>query len=146
MIMQPTKKLRIILVEDSISDAKLTQYALNQLSPSPELLHFPAGDDLFLYLEGQKAENFSLILLDLNLPKMSGLEILQTLRQRHDLCRLPVVIFSSSNEEADVLSCYESGANAYVQKPLTLDDFDRAMKAIVNFWTYANVGPYLMRA
>jgi two-component system response regulator len=77
---------------------------------------------------------------------MSGLEILQSLRQRHDMCRLPVVIFSSSKEENDVLSCYESGANAYVQKPLTLDDFDRAMEAIVNFWTYANVGPQLMIA
>ena len=146
MMMQPTKKLRIILVEDSISDTELTQYALKQLSPSPELVHFPDGDDFFLYLDDQKVENFSLILLDLNLPKMSGLEILRSLRQRHDLCRLPVVIFSSSNEERDVVSCYESGANAYVQKPLTLYAFDRAMEAIVNFWTYANVGPHLMRA
>ncbi|MCB0633874.1 MAG: response regulator [Saprospiraceae bacterium] len=138
--------MKIILVEDSISDVKLTQYALDQLTPAPELLHFYAGEDLFLFLDQSSQNNFSLILLDLNLPKMSGLEILQGLRRRHDMSRLPVVIFSSSKKETDVLSCYENGANAYVQKPLTLDDFDRAMEAIVNFWSHANLAPNLVRA
>lgn len=146
--MEPLKKLKIILVEDSISDVKLTQYALDQLTPTPELVHFPAGEDLFLFLDQNKdADNdFSLILLDLNLPKMSGLDILRGLRRREDISRLPVVIFSSSKKDTDVLSCYENGANAYVQKPLTLDDFDRAMEAIVNFWSYANLTPHLARA
>lgn len=144
--MQPPKKLQIILVEDSISDAKLTQYALSQLSPAPDLLHFEAGEDFFLFLDNHKIDAFSLILLDLNLPKMNGLEILQALRRRHDLGRLPVVMFSSSKKETDVLSSYEYGANAYVQKPLTLDDFDRAMEAIVNFWSYANISSNLVRA
>jgi CheY-like chemotaxis protein len=144
--MEPLKKLKIILVEDSISDVKLTQYALDQLTPAPELLHFSAGEDLFLFLDQTPYNNWSLILLDLNLPKMSGLEILQHLRRRHDMSRLPVVIFSSSKKDTDVLSCYEHGANAYVQKPLTLDDFDRAMEAIVNFWSYANLAPNLVRA
>lgn len=145
-MMQLQKKSQIILVEDSVSDAKLTQYALEQLSPAPELLHFEAGEALFRYLDQHKVENFSLILLDLNLPKMNGLEILQSLRKRRELCQMPVVMFSSSNENQDVQSCYESGANGYVQKPLTLDGFDRAMAAIVNFWQNANIGPHVVRA
>lgn len=144
--MHPPKKLQIILVEDSISDAKLTQYALSQLSPAPDLLHFAAGEELFFFLDNHRIDTFSLILLDLNLPKMSGLDILRKLRQRHDLGRLPIVMFSSSKKETDVLSSYEYGANAYVQKPLTLDDFDRAMAAIVNFWSYANISSNLVRA
>lgn len=144
--MEPLKKLKIILVEDSISDVKLTQYALDQLTPAPELVHFAAGEDLFLFLDQASSSDFSLILLDLNLPRMSGLDILRSLRCRHDMSRLPVVIFSSSKKDSDVLSCYESGANAYVQKPMTLDDYDQAMQAIVNFWSYANLAPHLVRA
>lgn len=144
--MQTPRKLQIILVEDSLSDAKLTQYALSRLSPSPELLHFEAGDEFFDYLNKHDIHLFSLILLDLNLPKMSGLDILATLRQHREYRQIPVVMFSSSKEETDVLNSYQNGANAYVQKPLTLEDFDQAMEAIVNFWSYANVVPNLARA
>ncbi|PHN02787.1 response regulator [Flavilitoribacter nigricans] len=144
--MQAPKKLQIILVEDSLSDAKLTQYAISRLSPSPELLHFETGDLFFDYLEKDGINLFSLILLDLNLPRMSGIDILQLLRKQKQYSQIPVVMFSSSREETDVLSSYQHGANAYVQKPLTLEDFDRAMEAIVNFWTYANVVPSVVRA
>lgn len=136
---QPFYNRRIILVEDSASDAKLTHYALSQLKPSPELLHFSDGEQLFSFLDQGKLDRIYLILLDLNLPKMSGLEILRKLRLRDDSCRLPIVIFSSSDNESDILSSYEYGANAYVQKPLTLDDFDQTLGAIVSFWSKTNV-------
>ncbi len=145
-IMQASKRLQIILIEDSLSDAKLTQYALSRLSPSPELLHFEAGDIFFDYLQKNNINPFSLILLDLNLPRMSGLDILCMLRKESKFNQIPIVMFSSSKEETDVVKSYEYGANAYVQKPLNLEDFDNAMKAIVNFWSYANITPHLARA
>lgn len=139
--MQVYKHLQIILVEDSISDAKLTQYVLSGLSPSPILLHFESGDALFDYLENSDINLFSLILLDMNLPRMSGLEILAALRKKKEYQQIPVVMFSSSKEEKDVLNSYQGGANAYVQKPLTLEEFGQTVEAIVNFWTHANVLP-----
>jgi two-component system response regulator len=144
--MQTPKKLQIILVEDSLSDAKLTQYALSRLSPTPDLLHFETGDIFFDYLKDHDTNLFSLILLDLNLPKMSGLDILTAFRRQKKYSQIPVVMFSSSKEEKDVITSYQNGANAYVQKPLTLEDFDQAMEAIVNFWAYANVVPSLASA
>lgn len=143
--MQASKKFQIILIEDSLSDAKLTQYALSRLSPSPGLLHFETGDLFFDYLQENEVNKFSLILLDLNLPRMSGLDILRAFRKEHKYNQIPVVMFSSSKEETDVILSYEYGANAYVQKPLNLEDFISAMKAIVTFWRYANITPHLVR-
>lgn len=139
--MESAKQLKIILIEDSVSDAKLTQYALSRLSPSPELIHFENGETFFEFIENTDIGGSSIVLLDLNLPRMSGLDILQALRNQKHFHPIPVVIFSSSKEVLDVQSCYEHGANAYVQKPLTLEDFDSAIEAIVNFWSYANVVP-----
>lgn len=137
----PFNNRRIILVEDSVSDAKLTHYALSQLTPAPELLHFSNGEELFAFIDEGNLEYVYLILLDLNLPKMSGLDILRELRMRASCCRLPIVIFSSSDNEVDIIASYQQGANAYVQKPLTLDDFDQALTSIVEFWSRINVAP-----
>lgn len=144
--MQAARKLQIILIEDSLSDAKLTQYALSRLSPSPEMLHFETGDRFFDYLHKNDISHYALILLDLNLPRMNGLDILRSFRQERRYNQIPVVMFSSSKEETDVMTSYQYGANAYVQKPITLEDFDQAMEAIVNFWSYANIVPHLVRA
>jgi two-component system response regulator len=142
--MQASRKFQIVLIEDSPSDAKLTHYALSRLSPTPELLHFETGEIFFNYLRNNQLHQFSLILLDLNLPRMNGLEILRVFRKGKKYNRVPVVMFSSSKEETDVINSYQSGANAYVQKPITLEEFDQAMEAIVNFWSCANVVPCLL--
>lgn len=144
--MQVSEKLQILLVEDNISDAKLTQYALSRLTPSPELIHFDAGEEFLDYLDKADTHTVLLILLDLNLPRMSGLDILRVLRRQKAYRKFPVVMFSSSGEQRDVNASYDCGANAYVQKPLSLEDFDRAMEAIVNFWSCINKIPRLAGA
>ncbi len=136
--MTAAQPVEILLVEDNPGDARLTQEALRDGRVYNKLTVVPDGVEAMAYLrrEGRYAgaRQPDLILLDLNLPKKDGREVLQEIKADERLRRIPVVVLTSSNAEQDVLKSYGLHANCYVTKPVDLDQFIGAVKAIENFW------------
>ena len=136
--MRNGRPVEILLVEDNPGDARLTQEALKDGKVFNRLTVVPDGVEAMAFLrrEGRyaTAEQPDLILLDLNLPKMDGREVLQEIKADEALKRIPVVVLTSSNAEQDVLRSYGLHANCYVTKPVDLDQFIAAVKAIEDFW------------
>ena len=128
----------ILLVEDNAGDVRLTREALREGDIDIELTAVPDGEQALAYLrrEGGHADapRPDLVLLDLNLPKKNGLEVLEEIREDPDLRRLPVLMLTTSASARDVAACYDRGVNCYVVKPLDLDDFTRLVQAIHSFW------------
>lgn len=133
-----TRPVEILLVEDNPADVKLTQQALEDGKIANNLRVARDGEEALAYLnrEGQFAEASrpDLVLLDLNLPKMNGWEVLKAVKANPDLRRLPVVILSTSGMEEDVLRSYDLHANCYVTKPVDLDQFIKIVQEIKEFW------------
>ncbi len=132
---------KIILVEDNIADVELTKLAFRKLELPLEVIHVFDGYELIDLLKKLNLEDIVLILLDLNMPKLGGLDILKIMNKDEEFCKLPVIIFSTSNNESDVYACYEYGANAYVSKPIDINDFHKTIQAIAHFWGDINVLP-----
>jgi len=132
---------KIILAEDNIADVELTKLAFKELDLNLDVYHVFDGQQLLDYLKQQPFDEIALILLDLNMPKMGGLDVLKLMYNDEELTKLPVVVFTSSAHESDVHACYEYGANAYVSKPIDINDFHKTIEAIANFWTEINVLP-----
>ncbi len=138
---------RILLVEDSPRDAELTLEALADYNLANDVLHLRDGADAldFLYRRGEFAGRTNgqpaAILLDLKLPKVDGLEVLRQIRGDPALKLIPVVVMTSSREEADVVTSYELGVNAYVVKPVKFQDFVAAVKRVGAFWAVVNEPP-----
>ena len=132
------KTFELLLVEDNLGDVDLVKEALKEV-PLAKRLHV-ARDGLealaFLRREGSFAEvpHPNLILLDLNLPKKDGREVLAEIKQDEDLRRTPVVILTSSAAEADIVKCYDLHANSYVTKPVDYEDVSRVIRATMEFW------------
>lgn len=133
-----TTDLQILLIEDNPGDVRLTQEAfrdgriVNRLSVARD------GEEAmeFLRREGRhtNAHRPDLVLLDLNLPKKDGREVLEEVKSDDDLRRIPVIVLTTSSAEKDVLLSYELHANAYVHKPITYEDFLDAVRGIEDFW------------
>jgi len=126
------KKFIILLVEDNPADISLTKEALNK----SEIIH-----DLHVVRNGVEALNFlekkirpDLILLDLNLPKMTGLEVLKEIKEDEKFRRIPVVILTISGNYEDLIKAYDLHANCYINKPLEIKDLYEIMSSIVNFF------------
>ena len=138
---------RILLVEDSADDAELITAALKRQNLRNPIDVVRDGDQALDYLlrrgafAARSAENPGLVLLDLKLPKVSGLEVLAAIRKDERIRRLPVVILTSSREESDVVRSYELGTNAYVVKPVEFTDFVAAVREIGLFWAVLNEVP-----
>jgi two-component system, chemotaxis family, response regulator Rcp1 len=132
------KPIEILLVEDNISDARLAIEALRDSKIKNSIHHVYDGVEAmnFVHQEGQfiKALRPDLILLDLNLPKKDGREVLAELKQDKDLKRIPVVILTISSDEKDIFSTYDLHANCYIAKPIDLDQFLGVVKCIEDFW------------
>jgi chemotaxis family two-component system response regulator Rcp1 len=130
--------VNILLVEDNPGDVRLTIEALNEAKVFNKLTTVPDGVEALAYLrrEGKYAHATrpDLILLDLNLPKMDGREVLAEIKNDSSLRRIPVVILTSSRAEADIFKAYNLHANCYVTKPVDLDQFMVVVKSIDNFW------------
>lgn len=128
----------ILLVEDNPGDVRLTQEALKEAKIRNHLYVVGDGVDAMAFLrrEGsyRNAVRPQLVLLDLNLPRMNGREVLAQIKQDEVLRRIPVVILTSSQAEADVLSAYDLHANCYITKPVDLAQFLTVVQAIENFW------------
>lgn len=140
MTNRPTLK-KIILAEDNLADFELTKLAFEELNLPVEIIHVGDGQELLHYLEVAPLNEIALMLLDLNMPKVNGIEILKMMYHDEVLRKLPVIVLSSSLHESDVLTCYEYGANAYVNKPIDINDFNEIIRSIANFWIGINLGP-----
>jgi two-component system response regulator len=138
---------RILLVEDSPKDAELTLVALDEYHLANEVLHLRDGAQAldFLYRRGEFAGRSNgqpaVVLLDLKMPKVDGLEVLRQMKSDPQLRRIPVVIMTSSREEQDLLNSYELGVNAYVVKPVKFQEFVEAVKQVGAFWAVLNEPP-----
>lgn len=138
----------ILYVEDDKNDIIFMQHAFAQAEVGNPLVTASDGRAAMDYLDGQgkyaDRDQFpmpGLVLLDLNLPRKSGFEILQWIRQHHSCRTLPVVVFTSSSREIDIQKSYALGANAYVVKPAMLDELQEAVKIIKDFWLGLNQPP-----
>lgn len=140
----------ILLVEDNIQDELLTLRALQKNKTSNEVVVTRDGAEAldFLFFRGKFAERdpnklVQVVLLDLNLPKVSGLEVLKAVRAHDETKRLPVVILTTSNEERDLIEGYDLGANSYVRKPVDFDQFSEAVRKLGLYWLLLNEVPNL---
>jgi two-component system, response regulator len=134
----------ILLVEDNPDDEALTLRAFRKSNISNEIVVARDGAEALAYLfpsgdgDGHDAPRPALILLDLNLPKVGGLEVLRRLQADARTQVIPVVVLTSSKLEEDILDSYRSGANAYVRKPVKFSDFADAVRALGVFWLLLN--------
>lgn len=138
---------RILLVEDNPNDVELTLAAFEEHHLANEVVVVRDGADALDYLfrrgafANRLAGNPAVILLDLKLPKVNGLEVLEAVRAEAALRTLPIVVLTSSREEPDLARCYELGVNAYVVKPVDFGDFVRAVGNLGVFWALINQPP-----
>jgi len=138
---------RILLVEDDPKDTELTMTALEEYNLSNEVVVATDGEEAldYLYYRGKfqrrSGENPAVMLLDLKLPKVDGLEVLQRVKADENLKMIPVVVLTSSREERDMLSSYKLGVNAYVVKPVDFHEFVNAIKELGIFWAIINEPP-----
>jgi two-component system, chemotaxis family, response regulator Rcp1 len=130
--------IEILLVEDNPGDVRLTKEALKDAKILNNLSVAADGMDALMFLRRcepyGEAPRPDLILLDLNLPKMSGQEVLAAIKADQSLKRIPVVILTSSSAEQDIMKSYNLHANCYITKPVDLDQFVEVVKSIENFW------------
>jgi two-component system, chemotaxis family, response regulator Rcp1 len=135
---QPGAPIEVLLVEDSPGDVRLTQEAFRDANRSVVLLVAADGVEAMALLrrEGAHADapRPNLILLDLNLPKMDGREVLARIKADDSLRTIPTVILTTSDAEADIMKSYRLQANCYITKPVELDEFEGVVKSINDFW------------
>ena len=137
----------ILLVEDSPADAEMTMDALIDAHLANPVVHVEDGVDCldYLYARGAWAERESgdpaVVLLDIKMPRMNGLDVLKAMRADEHMRRIPVVILSSSREESDLARSWDLGANAYVIKPVDADQFFEAVRTLGQFWAVLNQAP-----
>lgn len=132
------RPIDILMVEDDPDDVFLTQEALKGAKVLNRLHVVPDGLEALAYLRRQEphssAQRPDLILLDLNLPRMNGREVLAVLKADPDLRLIPVVVLTTSDSEEDILKSYALHANCYIQKPVDLDRFMKVVRSIEDFW------------
>jgi CheY-like chemotaxis protein len=134
-------KKKVILVEDNLADVELVKISIRELDAPVELVHVGDGQELLNFLKSASLGEIGVVLLDLNMPKVSGLDVLKFMHHDPILKRVPVVMFTTSSSKSDITKCYELGAKAFVCKPLDINDFNHSIKAIIDFWTGVNMLP-----
>jgi CheY-like chemotaxis protein len=138
---------RILLVEDSAPDVELTMAALANHNLANEVVVARDGEEAidYLYRRGTHAErpvgNPVVVLLDIKMPKLNGLEVLRLVKGDPGLAGVPIVMITSSREEPDLREAYRLGVNAYVVKPVDFDEFMRAVEQVGVFWALLNEVP-----
>jgi CheY-like chemotaxis protein len=138
---------RILIVEDDPKDVELTLMALEEYNLANEVVVTRNGEEAldYLYCRGtyqtRSGDNPAVMLLDLKLPKVDGLEVLQQIKSDEKLRIIPVVVLTSSREERDMVASYKLGVNAYVVKPVDFHEFVNAIKELGIFWAIINEAP-----
>ena len=146
--METMSKLgRILMVEDDPKDVELTLTALEEYNLANEVIVTRDGEQAldYLYCRGEyqtrSRDNPAVMLLDLKLPKVDGLEVLKQIKSQGELRMIPVVVLTSSKEEKDMVASYKLGVNAYVVKPVDFHEFVNAIKELGVFWAVINEPP-----
>lgn len=141
-------EVEILLVEDNPTDAELTIEALREAKLVNHLVWVKDGAEALDFIfrkgafAGRSANSFpSVILLDLRLPKVDGLEVLQRLKADEETRKIPVVVLTSSNEDRDILRSYEQGVNSFVSKPVGFEEFARVVSQLGMYWLLINHAP-----
>lgn len=141
---------QILLAEDSPRDAEMVIDALDQYKLANEVVHVRDGAEALDYLfargtfAGRRNGLPAVLLLDLKMPKVDGLEVLRQIRATRDLRYLPVVVMTSSREEQDLVQSYELGVNGYVVKPVDFHEFVDAVKMVGGYWAMVNEPPPML--
>jgi CheY-like chemotaxis protein len=141
------QNVEILLVEDSIADAEMTQRTLKRRGIVNDVAWVKDGVEAleFLHCQGQYADrpqgHPKLVLLDLKMPRMDGLQVLEKMKQDPSTRAIPVVMMTSSREEGDMLSSYHLGVNSYVVKPVNFDEFAEMVAQVGMYWMIANQAP-----
>jgi two-component system, chemotaxis family, response regulator Rcp1 len=135
---QPADPIDILLVEDNEGDARLAKEALKEAKVANSLHWVEDGEEAMKFLHKEapyaSAPRPHVILLDLNLPKKDGKEVLAAIKDDESLRRIPVVILTASEAESDIMKTYDLHANCFITKPIDLDQFLKVVKAIEGFW------------
>jgi len=138
----------ILLVEDNPQDVELTIEALTEYNLANNVVSVSDGIQAMEYLlckgkyKGRTTFNPAVILLDIKMPRMDGIEVLEAIRNDEKLKHIPVVMLTSSREEPDLKKCYELGSNAYIVKPVDFKEFIEAVRHIGVFWAVLNELPH----
>jgi two-component system response regulator len=140
--MSPKKIIEILLIEDNPDDADLTIRALKKKNLANNLLHLEDGAEALEFIFSSEGLNSpKMILLDLKMPKLSGLQVLRALKSDERTREIPVVVLTSSNEEPDIKECYALGVNSYIVKPVEFDKFMDAVAELGVYWLLLNQPP-----
>ena len=135
----------ILLVEDNDDDADLTEMAFREAKVSNPILRARDGVEALAHLHGSEGRAVTdlpvVVLLDLKLPRIGGLEVLKSIRSTEATKHLPVVILTSSDEDRDRIEAYAHFANSYVRKPVNYDEFVNASRQLGLYWTVTNMPP-----
>ena len=141
-------QVEILLVEDDMDDAEMTINAMRKNNLANKMVHMVDGEDALDFLFGTgkfigRDVNLKprLILLDLKMPKVDGIEVLEMIKSNTATKKIPVVILTSSKEDPDVNRCYELGANGYIVKPVEFDSFAKAVSDLGMYWMLLNHAP-----
>jgi len=144
----PNRVFEILLVEDNPDDAELTLSSLKKNNLANKVHLVEDGEEAlnFLFAKGRYSERKiqekpKLILLDLKLPKVDGLEVLQKIKQDEKLKTIPVVVLTSSREESDIIKSYRVGVNSYIVKPVDFDKFTKSVSDLGLYWLVLNQPP-----
>jgi len=142
------EKIDILLIEDNPSDAELTIRALRKNKIANGLLHLHNGEDALEYIFGtgkydgrNTAEIPKIILLDLKMPKVDGLEVLRQIKSDSRTKIIPVVLLTSSKEDKDIIDSYKLGVNSYIVKPVDFENFVKAVSDVGLYWLLVNQPP-----
>lgn len=141
-------EIEILLVEDNNGDAEMTIRALKKNNLANKLLHVKDGaealDFIFaqgVYFDRQVEDTPKIILLDLKMPKINGIEVLEKIKSDSRTKNIPVVMLTSSKEDPDIQHCYSLGVNGYVVKPVEFDEFSKAISQLGLYWMIVNQPP-----
>jgi two-component system, response regulator len=144
----PQISLEILLIEDNLNDAELSLYALRKFKIANHIHHARDGAEALDYVFGSDTntsqspvQNPRLILLDLKLPKVDGLEVLRKLKANETTRTIPVVVLTSSREERDIIESYNLGVNSYIVKPIDFEQFTEAVRDVGLYWLLLNQVP-----
>lgn len=139
------QRVEVLLVEDNEHDAELTIRALKKNNLANGLMHLKDGGEALDFIfgqgmfEGRSVESKPrVIVLDINMPRVSGLEVLQRLKADERTCNIPVVVLTSTKDDPIMKHCYELGVNSYVVKPVAFDAFFKEISALGFFWMIVN--------
>jgi two-component system, response regulator len=136
--------LEILLIEDDDQDAELTMRAMHEYNIGNKIIRLIDGQEALDYFFSPKSvenEIPRLILLDIKLPGINGLEVLKSLKNSEITKTIPVVILTSSTQEKDIQTCYQLGVNSYISKPVEFDNFVATMKTLGMYWLLMNRAP-----